>query len=79
MCVCVCVCVCVGDDSDEEEGEGQGRGRMRGASVVTMSYKSLEKKERDGPQDMGATSIVQIDTEVKVRLGVWSSINGGRG
>ena len=33
-----------------------------------MSYKSKEKPEMEGPKDMGATSTVQIDSEVKVGL-----------
>ena len=31
-----------------------------------MSYKSKEKPEMEGPKDMGATSTIQIDSEVKV-------------
>ncbi len=52
-----------GTDSDSD-GDLEGPHKQSG---VTLSYKSLEKKDREGPQDMGATSIVQIDTEVQVR------------
>ena len=35
---------------------------------MTLSYKSKEKAEREGLQDMGATLTLEIDSEVKVRI-----------
>lgn len=45
--------------SDEERADKE--------SKVTMSYRSKEKPEMEGPKDMGATLTLQIDSEVKVR------------
>ncbi len=36
---------------------------------MTLSYKSKEKPEMEGPKDMGATLTLEIDSEVKVRHG----------
>ena len=44
--------------SDESDGK---------ESKVTLSYKSKEKPEMEGPRDMGATLTLQIDSEVKVK------------
>ena len=35
-------------------------------SKVTMSYRSKEKPEMEGPKDMGATLTLEIDSEIKV-------------
>ncbi|XP_005105342.1 E3 ubiquitin-protein ligase RNF113A [Aplysia californica] len=43
--------------SSEEESDEEP------ASAVTVSYKSSRTGKREGPEDMGATSVVEIDTQ----------------
>ena len=67
LSVYLSVCLC---DADEDSGGSE----EEGGNKVTMAYRSLEKKEREGPQDMGATATIEIDTEVKVRKSTWTKI-----